>query len=438
MQAATQSAQTVDQGQTLRMERGKLLVSHKAVDQRRPGIFIVKSQSHGGHYVVEKDTDTGETTCTCLDWEHRRLACKHILATQISVTVSAMSDGSVAVQIDATTTRVKRPTYKQNWPLYDAAQSHEKEYVAKLLRGLCDMVKEEPQANGRPRLPVSDRIFAVTEKVFGGLSTRRSATDMRSWGDAGMMSKTPSWSSVADYLADPGLTPHLYRLIEASALPLASVESQFSVDGTGFTTAVYRRWFDHRYGRECKEATWVKLHACIGTRTNVIASCKVTEGTLHDSPELTGLVESAATRFDMAEVSADKGYLSFENVEAIEKAGATPFISFKQNSRGDAKYTTEAWKRMWHWFQFNREDYLAHYHRRSNVETTFHMVKSKFGGNVRCRTFPAQTNEVLAKCLAHNCSVLVHEMFELGIVPQFWPDAPVGKVIGLSEKGGNP
>ena len=43
---------------------------------------------------------------------------------------------------------------------------------------------------------------------------------------------------------------------------------------------------------------------------------------------------------------------------------------------------------------------MAHYHQRSNVESTFSMVKRKFGASVRAKTPAAQLNEVLLKALS--------------------------------------
>ena len=37
---------------------------------------------------------------------------------------------------------------------------------------------------------------------------------------------------------------------------------------------------------------------------------------------------------------------------------------------------------MYHYFEFKNEEFLEHYHKRSNAETTFHMIKSKFGDSV--------------------------------------------------------
>jgi len=44
------------------------------------------------------------------------------------------------------------------------------------------------------------------------------------------------------------------------------------------------------------------------------------------------------------------------------------------------------WHNMWHYYQFNRSSFLTHYHKRSNFETTFAMIKGKFGGAVRAKT----------------------------------------------------
>ncbi|MBA7606118.1 hypothetical protein ES703_13257 [subsurface metagenome] len=47
------------------------------------------------------------------------------------------------------------------------------------------------------------------------------------------------------------------------------------------------------------------------------------------------------------------------------------------------------------------------------------MVKAKFGDFVRSKDKTAQINEVLLKILCHNICVVIQDMHELGIVPQF-------------------
>jgi transposase len=123
----------------------------------------------------------------------------------------------------------------------------------------------------------------------------------------------------------------------------------------------------------------------------------------------------SASGFDVREVAADKGYSSVDNHDAIAKVGATPFIAFKSNATGEVG---GLFRKMFHFFQFKREDFLAHYHRRSNVESTVMMIKSKFGDSVRSKSDTAVRNEVLCKVLAHNVCCLISAMYELGIEAQ--------------------
>jgi transposase len=79
----------------------------------------------------------------------------------------------------------------------------------------------------------------------------------------------------------------------------------------------------------------------------------------------------------------ETGYGSFSNYDAIQAHGAVPYIAFKSihTGRGGG-----LWKRMYHYWQFNRDEFLQHYHKRSNVESTFSMIKAKFGDAVRSKT----------------------------------------------------
>jgi transposase len=71
-------------------------------------------------------------------------------------------------------------------------------------------------------------------------------------------------------------------------------------------------------------------------------------------------------------------------------------------------------------FQYRREEFLSHYHKRSNVESTFSMIKAKFRDHVRSKTDIAMKNEVLCKIVCHNICCLIQEIHELGITAEFW------------------
>jgi transposase len=132
------------------------------------------------------------------------------------------------------------------------------------------------------------------------------------------------------------------------------------------------------------------------------------------------LVEKTAENFDVREVPADKAYLSRENLELLERMGGTAFVPFKVNSVAGEAGTL--WERMFHYYNFRRDDFLKHYHQRSNAKSTFSMVKAKFRDNVRSKTDVAMKNEVLCKILRHNICVVHQSQIELGIEPVFWKD----------------
>ena len=77
---------------------------------------------------------------------------------------------------------------------------------------------------------------------------------------------------------------------------------------------------------------------------------------------------------------------------------------------------------MFHYFQFERDEYLQHSLKRSNVESTFSIMKRKFSDSLRSKTDIAMVNETLCKVLCHNLVVLIHETHELGIDPIFWSE----------------
>ncbi len=141
-----------------------------------------------------------------------------------------------------------------------------------------------------------------------------------------------------------------------------------------------------------------------------------------DCPQLPALLERTRAHHDVREVSADKAYSSVDNHELLERLGVEAYIPFKDNAVINPK--SLAWSRHLCEFLLNQERFLPHYHRRSNVESVFAMIKERFGGGVLSRRPTARINEVLAKCVAHNLRCVVKAIFVSGLAPTFWPGAP--------------
>ncbi len=372
--------------------------------------WIVPSQYGHGNYSVTFKRD--HPACTCVDFEKRGLKCKHIIAVEITLTKQIDKYGNV------TLTKTKRITYSQDWQAYDNAQTNQKELFMKLLYDLCKQIPEPAYGFGRPKMPLSDMVFASALKVFTTFSFRRFATDIRTAKESGYVIKVPHYSTVALYMENAELTPVLERLIELSSLPLKAIETDFAVDSSGFSTSRFGRWFDHKYGKERDVRVWVKAHVMSGVKTQIISAVKLTTAYESDSKQMPYLLAETAKNFDVKEVSADKAYSSRNNLNLIDEMGATPFIPFKTNSTPKASGSS-VWHKMYGYFIYRQDEFKRHYHQRSNAETVFSMVKMKFGDVVRSRTETAQINEVLLKLLCHNLCVVIQEMFELGIGVEF-------------------
>ena len=182
------------------------------------------------------------------------------------------------------------------------------------------------------------------------------------------------------------MTPVLQQLIAITAAPLKAVETQFAVDSSGFRTRSFGAYAENKYGLK-QSHKWLKAHVCVGTKTNIVTAIKITEENGADSPEFIPLVQKTAqSGFNLQEVSADKAYSSRQNLEFIEGLNATAYIPFKSNTTGKP-HGSYIWRKMFHYFEYNKEEFLQHYHKRSNVETTFSAVKKKLGEALISNTY---------------------------------------------------
>lgn len=396
-----------------------LQIAAKSKLTQKGSVWLVPSQAGHGEYEVRPDPQAPR--CTCPDFEFRNAKCKHVLAVEYTLMRETTADGQTVV---TETVKVTRKTYTQNWPAYNAAQTHEKSEMQALLYELCKNLPEpvRERGKGRPPLSLPDAIFASVTKIYSTISGRRFATDMRDAKARGYLAHLPHYNSVFKYLESPALTPYLYSLISLSAAPLKAIETDFAVDSSGFSTGQFVRWLDVKNSTKEDRRQWLKLHLMVGVKTNVVTSVEVSDGYSHDYHHFKPLVDHTAKQgFNLKEISADKGYLGADNMLAALQHGAIPYIPFKTNSVAQSGWEpkSQLWTRMFHFYSLNRAEFLRHYHKRSNVETTFHMIKSKFGQRLRSRTLTAQINEALCKVLCHNLCVVLQSVHELGIETAF-------------------
>jgi transposase len=413
----------------LRWAKGRAILSNPhCVRQERADLFFVKSQSSPGSYAIR--LAPGRMECECADYMERRLPCKHIAAVRLYLEKWKGAHPMPTHDLAPAPERVLRGTYPQNWAAYDRGQMEEVRLFELLLADLLADVPDVERGMGRPRVPRREGLFCAIQKVYSQLSCRRSHSLMGFAVARGQLNRTHGFVLSSRVLNDEGVTPILHEMITQSALPLAGLEQGFAQDSTGIQTSSFGAWRAEKH-REVRTHHWIKAHALVGVKTHVVARVSVTDKDGGDNPEFERLIREVAERgVKLKEVYADKAYSARVNYALAEKVGFELYVPFRAGSRANPtghgrlghdrrELHSRLWNKAFHYFQLHRDEFEAKYHQRSNVESVFSALKRKFGETLRSKTRTAQVNELLAKILAYNLTVLIHEIFEHGVMPEF-------------------
>jgi hypothetical protein len=414
-----------------RWEKGRLIAETPgAIEQVRDGLFLVKSQGGSGSYRVS--LGAGNVECNCPDFVKRNLPCKH------AASVRFFLEKQTILQSGAVQSERVPITYEQAWATYDRAQMEEVRLFDMLLADLVSSVEEAPQGKGRPRVPLRDELFCAVQKVYSQLSCRRAHSLFGFAVARGQLPTTHGFVVSSRALNREDVTPILHDMIRQSALPLAALEEGFAPDSTGIQTTSFGAWREEKHG-EKRNRFWLKAHALVGVKTHIVVRVIVTGKDGADFKQFEPMVRGAsADGFSLREVYADKAYTGRSNYLLAEELGFELYSPFKSNdtprpttNRGAEGRTSEGrrtasrlWTKAFYFFQMHREEFEAKYHQRSNVESVFSALKRKFGETLRSKNRMAQENELLAKVLAYNLTVLIHEIFEHGVVPEFLRNPP--------------
>ena len=395
----------------LREQKGLQIATTKTIMSGLDG-WVVPSQNSNKKYFVRKDF-----SCSCPDHKDRGVKCKHAYAVEYYLQKITTTGQGIKIE-------TKRVTYPQAWHAYNLAENNEINLFDKLLKDLLENI-EEPESRkgaGRPALSLREQFFCSTQKVYSQLPSRRAKSLFNNAKDKGLLHKAPYANFVNKFFNREDITPILHKLIALSSAPLQGVETKFAIDSSGFRTTKFSEYCNEKHNDKKRHHEWIEAHICSGVKTHIITQAKITPEHGGDSPQFIPLAQATANQgFTIEEISADKAYNSIKNYNAIQELGGTAYIPYKSNITALSHTGNKArlWRKMFHFYQLNQEEFLKHYHLRSNIESTNNMIKAKLGDSVKSKKWTAQQNELLTKILCHNLIVVIHEMYELGIEAKF-------------------
>lgn len=272
--------------------------------------------------------------------------------------------------------------------------------------------------------------FTIVYKVYGGISARRFVTDIRDLSAFGFIDTVMSFNSIFDHLKKESLTETLQRFIALTAAPFSHIEQNFAVDSTGFRIPKIHKWYDEKHGWR-QRRQWIKCHISVGVKSHIVAAVQVTPRQVGDSPVLPALTDATCDGFEVNEIAADGAYLSVKNLEHLDAAGIFPAIPFHVNHKPNSHPADSVWRRMFYLFAMNSAEYREAINRQAQVESTFSMIKQKFGERIFSKDATAQVNEVLCKILCHNLCVIIYWLYQFGVEIPDGPNRQTG--VSISE-----
>jgi len=396
----------VGENMDARQQRGYEIAKTKQITKKENGWLVPSQSTNKRNYFVNENFE-----CECPDSIFHKNTCKHAYAVRYFLSVEKETpEGKITKEV--------RITYKQVWNKYNQAQKSEVKLFDELLSDLVENVEEPSQIIGRPKMSLRKALFCAIQKVYSQLSSRRAYSLFKNAEAREQIDKAPHFNTVSKILNREDITPLLHELVSITAQPLKAVDTEFAIDSTGFRTTSFNEYAEDKYSLN-RQHRWVKAHVCTGVKTHTITAIEITHENAADCRKFAPLINTTAEGgFTVREVSADKAYCTRDNYDVVKELGGQAFIPFKSNATGKSRGSL-LWRKMYLYFQLHQEEFMAHYHKRSNVETTFHMIKMKFGDKLKSKNPKAQENELLCKIIAHNMVVLIHEMHELGIEPKF-------------------
>ena len=302
--------------------------------------------------------------------------------------------------------------YSRDWHKYNLAKTNEKRMFVELLHDLTKIIKEPEYKFGRPPIPIRDFLFCTGLKLYSNYSGRKAVSDYRTSMEAGYISRTPHFNTIKDFLNCPATYDLLSKLLTITAMPLRKLEDKYSLDSSGFGTYTTERWNRVKWGKNVRWKDYLKGHVLIGTRTNIICQAEITPGNFSDVRQAPQLILKADANFNMKEFSADKAYGSKLVYRILNAIGTIPYIPFKKTTKEPKEDAPEIWNNMFLLFRDKKEEWEKHYHIRSNVETTFAMIKRRLGEHINSKNYTAQRNELMMKFICHNICCLIQAIYD--------------------------
>jgi transposase len=217
------------------------------------------------------------------------------------------------------------------------------------------------------------------------------------------LDKIPHYTTLQKFVSR--IPSSWYNLILSKTLKLfyshGEIASITAIDATGFTSSYASHYYSKRTGK--LRRSFLKTSIAVDTDKKVILGWKISQKTDHDVKHAKTLIRQSNKLRKSQCYVMDKGYDS-EEIHALirEEIKAESIIPLRVRKRKKIKG------------KYRKQLYLTfdeiRYNKRNIAETTFSVVKRKFGEVLRARKFHNQVKEIKIKLIGYNINKKVMQI----------------------------
>jgi len=175
-----------------------------------------------------------------------------------------------------------------------------------------------------------------------------------------------------------------------------------AIDATGLSLDNASPHYCKRIGLPFKKRPFMKCSVIVDIEDYIILAAKLRKKPRHDTVDGKKLTRKLANHYEPEVFYADRGYDDNTLFKIVfEELGAYPLIFQKNQDVPKHKRSGEYRKRTFPVFDYG--EYLQ----RNKVETTFSMLKRRFGFSIRSRCIKTQRVEAITRMIAFNLDRVV-------------------------------